>query len=928
MSFEKEHELSEQLWRDVKKLYPAHLLTAIQSVIAGKLPRTGFNYVARCLKQPARNVESSIKSSAGRFPSNKIGRTIAFESGLEYLVVIRHERDPRCIALLDQGHAIKVAARSGAMSIAYQHTPDFVCISIDGVKFIECKTFDGIREKNEANPGFFVFEDGRWMCPTAQAEAKCYGFNYEVWTDRDFSDCELRNSNVIAPYLCGDTRLYDPQVETLRRYLDQAGRSTLSRTLDDVGPTLSIDGIYAAIARLAVAFNVDTFPLTKLESCEIFRDDSTMGAYERALAKSLIAMPQIETNSVSVEVGTEVMWNACRWRCVGINETAISFIPNADVQPQLWGTNRWIPVVSFLSKLKSGEMTLVHAATTRGMSERAKARLQAATSDQLAEAVNRNDVIAKHLEEGGRASQDRSVRRWIEEYRKWLAEEGCGFAGLIPRWQDSGNRSPRLEDKVVKLAAHVINDYYLTPDRINRLAAYKQLLIDLEKAGYRPPSYKWFCGLIKSLPDYETKLAREGSKSAYRFEPRVNIVDHDAVPIAERAMELAHLDHTKIDLVVKTDGKPIRLWLTVMICAASRRVLAAILTFEPPSYRLVMLAVRDCVKRYCRLPRKIMVDGGKEFRSTWCASFCATYHVQISYRPKSKARYGAQIERLFGTINTQLLYRLMGNTQNTRNVRQMTAEVDPYKRAVLTAHTLREELELFLFADYDNKPHTGIATTPRLAFESSVAQFGSFPHLLQTYDETFLILSSGTSRTGKAKIQNDGVKIKYFYYNHPALRFRLGQSVPVRFDPSNVANAWVQIDGAWLKVTSRHASVLVNHSEHDVAIVTGAWRLKRSDVERAKLAEPEVLRLLKHASSSDEWREQRQLTNAERLLRAGDASVERGSHETVLTLEAEAASSVPDQSEATVAAAPTLVAPKRVQRLVVSDELFQMEMAK
>jgi len=121
-----------------------------------------------------------------------------------------------------------------------------------------------------------------------------------------------------------------------------------------------------------------------------------------------------------------------------------------------------------------------------------------------------------------------------------------------------------------------------------------------------------------------------------------------------------------------------------------------------------------------------------------------------------------------------------------------------------------------------------------------------------------------------AKVQPDGVKINYFYYNHPSLRFRLGESLPVRFDPFNIANAWVQIDDIWLKVTSRHASVLANHSEHDLSIVTGAWLAQRSETERKKLSEPSVLKMLQDILTRQEWIEQRQRSASERLLRSGD----------------------------------------------------------
>ena len=54
-------------------------------------------------------------------------------------------------------------------------------------------------------------------------------------------------------------------------------------------------------------------------------------------------------------------------------------------------------------------------------------------------------------------------------------------------------------------------------------------------------------------------------------------------------------------------------WLTLLIDAYSRRVLGRTVTFDPPSYRSVMMVIRECVRRHARLPEVLVVDGGKEF---------------------------------------------------------------------------------------------------------------------------------------------------------------------------------------------------------------------------------------------------------------------------------------------------------------------------
>jgi putative transposase len=207
---------------------------------------------------------------------------------------------------------------------------------------------------------------------------------------------------------------------------------------------------------------------------------------------------------------------------------------------------------------------------------------------------------------------------------------------------------------------------------------------------------------------------------------------------------------------------------------------------------------------------------------------------------------------------------------DTRNVRQLTPEIDPYRRSIWTKEALKDAIERYFFEDYDQRTHTSLLVSPRQAFESSQAVHGCSPHRFVSFDETFLILSSATTKDGAAKVQADGVKINYLYYNHPALRFHLEKSVPIRFDPFNLANAWAHVDGSWLKLTSRFASVLINHSEHDVAVVTAAWRKRRSAVEAEALADTRLIRLLQDIQTEEEWLAQRQLSIAERDLRRAD----------------------------------------------------------
>ena len=52
-------------------------------------------------------------------------------------------------------------------------------------------------------------------------------------------------------------------------------------------------------------------------------------------------------------------------------------------------------------------------------------------------------------------------------------------------------------------------------------------------------------------------------------------------------------------------------------------------------------------------------------------------------RPPQHPHFGSVIERLFGTTTSEFLNQLRGNTQASREPRQMTREVDPKRLAAL-----------------------------------------------------------------------------------------------------------------------------------------------------------------------------------------------------------------------------------------------------
>ncbi len=190
-----------------------------------------------------------------------------------------------------------------------------------------------------------------------------------------------------------------------------------------------------------------------------------------------------------------------------------------------------------------------------------------------------------------------------------------------------------------------------------------------------------------------------GPRAAYRHEPFYWELELTTPRHGVRPWEIAHMDHTELDieLVCSQTGRPLgRPWLSLMLDAFSRRVLALHLTFDPPSYRSCMMLARECVRRHQRLPQIVVVDGAAEFRGAYFEALLARYECIKKTRPGAKPRFGSVCERVFGTANTQFVHTLTGNTQLLRHARQVTKAVDPRGRAVDARRSPRAALRLGL----------------------------------------------------------------------------------------------------------------------------------------------------------------------------------------------------------------------------------------
>lgn len=296
----------------------------------------------------------------------------------------------------------------------------------------------------------------------------------------------------------------------------------------------------------------------------------------------------------------------------------------------------------------------------------------------------------------------------------------------------------------------------------------------------------------------------QGSRAAYDTEPFYFELEETAPRHGDRPFEICHIDHTELDIKLicsQTEenlGKP---WVTFLVDAYSRRILAFYLKFDPPSYRSNMMVLRECVRRHSRLPNMVVVDGGKDFQSMYFETLLARYNKGKKIRPGAKPRFGSVCERLFGTLNSEFIHNCLGNTKIMKNVRQVTKEVNPDNHAVWTLEDLQLMLQEWCYEIYDNMLHTTLGESPKETFVKRIAKTGERKNTYIKYDETFIMLTLPTTRKDIAKvISGQGVKINYFYYWSEILLHPENEekNIPVRFDPFNVGIAYAYVNNYWV----------------------------------------------------------------------------------------------------------------------------------
>lgn len=802
------------------------LLAWFQRLSVPEPTRSMIDYIRS--SGPSRRVGGGRSNVSGRYPSRKMGVTIQFESHrVELAGIYEMEHDATVLEYFDQPPAIKLDYESVAgKRMGVLHTPDFFVIRCGEAGWEEWKTEEELRRLNMHNPNrYSPGSDEPWRCPPGQAYAKRLGLYYRVRSSAEINWVFQRNIQFMEDYLRADlAAIATGSHDTVLAYVLANPGLTLEDLLRETAGRVSPDEIFSMIATNVVYVDLHGAPLAEPSQVAVFvtQEMASTASGDRA------RQPQTSPFT-ALHGGSTVTWDGRIWNVVNIGEASVGLLSEDQRLSEL-------PRTAIETLICQNRIHVAPPDSHHGSNSATCERLSGARESDLHVANQRARMISHYLESGRLPAETEATRRtffrWLARYREAEASHGAGYMGLLPESNHRGNCTPRLSEASRHLMEEFLEQDYETLKQKTRYASWAGLKLACDAQGIAVPSYKTFCMAVKNRPALNQTLKRQGRRASYKLETFYWELDQKTPRHGDRPFEIVHVDHTELDVEsVASTGQILgRPWMTIVTDAFSRRTLAFYLTFDAPSYRSCMMALRECVRRFNRLPQIIVVDGGREFGSTYFETLLARYECMKKIRPPAKARFGAVCERLFGTTNTQFVHNLRGNTQITRNVRQVTKSVDPKNLATWPLSELYQRLSQYLYEVRDALNHPALGQSPREAFATGLARSGSRLHRMVPYNEEFLMLTLPATAKGTAKVMpSRGVKINHVYYWCEAFRDPEVQreAVPVRYDPFDAGLAYAFVRKQWLQCHSEYYAVLKGRSEREIMLVTNELHQRR-----------------------------------------------------------------------------------------------------
>lgn len=827
--------------------------------VADGIPEVGRERIRHIrMNVPVRVAGTNTMGNRTRLCSQKMGFVVDTEaSHTEYPTALVWDYDEETIEFYPQPTKLKIVWKNQeGRTHSYFSTPDFFRISNNGFEFIECKLESGLLELGRKYPTRYILDEfDKWRSPPGEAAAALLGCKYVLRSSEENNWILIENHEFLYDYLVQAPNIDRSELNLLRQRLTDKPWCSINELIH-TEPRVKADTLYSAISQNEVYFDQTKYRLTETQSSGVFRNREMAIAYDIFVASR--SESKFSDAQLSLLPGQRFDWDGHAWEILNVGSKAIAA---RQVNSQIDSDFAIIEIphdqVSALAK--SGKIIPIHSAKDNAAIP--KDFFKNFDELHLQEAVWRHEILFGTPSNGNQL-KDVSMRTkqyWLSAWRKSELLNGYGFAGLIRNSNKTqGNTNRKLDSDVIKIMTDLIDEEWSKPTQKSLTNIFGKVALQCVATGLDAPSRKTFNLEVKKRKSQKLLISRVGRRMAYESEAIQHWwLEYTTPTHGTHPFHIAHIDSTPLDIKLKDKSlqhSVKTVWLTLMLDAFTRKVLAFYLSFDHPSYRSNMMVIRDCVRRHGRLPQLIVSDCGPEFQSVYYETLLATFSVHKRDRPKSKPRAGSIIERIFRTTREAFINNLSGNTQAQREWRKVSPEVDPVKFSIWEYERLSLRLEQFFDDVYHKNNHTTLGCSPHQKYIEGLAQFGERQHRRISYTREFIIQTLPSTSKGTSRVTNRGVKINYLYYSSPALASLLLRktSVAVRFDPFDAGYAYVFVEGSWEECISEYHSIFKIYSSHSITLVSKYLRLKFRNSEKAYEVNAQRLAEFLQSTEADE----------------------------------------------------------------------------
>lgn len=782
---------------------------------------------------PIRAVGGGTHNTVVRFCSRKMSFVLEAEAfNTEYAAFEEYDNDESVHEFYPQPCKLRISyINANGKPVHPDITPDIFLVRQGYFEFVECKTEEDLLKLTKDQPNRYVVDDkGNWRSPPGEIAAEKLGCRFHVRSSRDNNWIALENFEFFSDYLSvdpGELKIASDALSVIENRLSESSWLTINNLIHGKN-SVDSDSLYALIVTKMIFFDFQTNRISNPDQALLFRDEISGKAY-RTFARISVGLKSPEVTPFDPVLGTRFSWDGRPWQIVNVGDSGISAMP--------LDSDGSVPIIDLtfehILQLAHGGRIVPSATESNSNADAANEILKNTDSKRLQIATWRYEILFGTPSQGNLLTdnQPRSRAYWLADFRAAELEFGVGLVGLIPdRKGTQGNHTRKCDPQAYELAVTTYADKWETDAQRSTVLCHGFYLNECEKNGVTPISLRSFQKIVSDNLSHEQGKKREGEKAAYDDEPPYLFLEYTTPRHGNRPFHIGHIDHTPLPIKIRDrSGKRMleTIWLTLLIDAYSRYVLAIYFSFDPPSYASCMMVIRECVRKHGRIPHWIVVDNGSDFQSTYFEVLLGRLGSHKKDRPKGKPKFGSVIERVFKTTIEQMVSNLLGATHDM-NPRQIGRDVDPELKAVWTYERLWVRFQEYLSTVYHRNKHGTLGQSPESALLNGLKIFGHRSHAIFSYTETFIILTCPSTPKGTALVTAKGVKINYAYYRclDMDLPGVLRSRVDVRYDPSNYGIAYVFIRGSWQKCYSEYFAIFQHYTEKQIRIATNHLRVK------------------------------------------------------------------------------------------------------